>query len=272
MRPTKGFIIIFLVLFLLIFNSFLSSALQLRTLERGAESLGTPELEFGIVHCWYDRVENKIRIHGAVINTGNNFKTDGCHVIFFKEGTESMCGIYKIPRFDLFSPGVWKNGEVYFFDCYISADLDLVEARIDYYNVIPESNEENNVGVFPVCQDVVVSGFIYGREDEPLNKVDVGYYDISYENVASGLLVYTDYNGFYEISLPAKEPFNEKHTYVLEVGNTKTGYNYQEKETPEVEAGGSIVLDIKLDSKAKIMILPFLSKILDRLNKKDVAI
>jgi len=257
MRSTKGFTIIFLVLFLLIFNSFLSSALQLRTLERGAESLGTPELEFGIVNCWFDRVEDKIRIHGTVINTGNNFKTDGCHVIFFKEGTESMCGICKIPRFDLFSPGVWKNGEIYSFECYIGADLDLVEARIDYYNVVPESNEENNVDVFPVCPDVVVSGFIYGREDEALDKVDVGYYDIYYERFSAGLLVYTDDNGFYEISLPAKKPFNEKHTYVLEVGNTKEGYNYQEKETPDVEAGGSIVLDFKLDSKAKIIISPF---------------
>jgi len=272
MKIIKGFIVSFLVLFLLVFSSLFSSALQLKNPKYKVNNLGSPELEFGIVNCWYDTVVNKIRIHGSVINSGKNFITDGCHVVFFKEDTGSMCGICKIPVMDPFSPGVWRNGEIYFFDCYIDVNLNSVEARIDYYDVIPESNEENNVDVFPVCLDVVITGFVYGRENKVLKKIDITHWDISYEKVTAGFVVYTDSNGFYEISIPAKESFDEKHTYVLEAGNSQTDYDCQEKETEEVEAGGITVLDFKLEKKAKILNLPFLSKILDRFNTKDVII
>ena len=112
MKIIKGFIITSFVLFLLIFGSLSSPALHLNTHKYEVNDFGSPELEFGIVNCWYDTVVNKIRIHGSVINSGNSFATDGCHVVFFKEGTEIMCGICQIPILDPFSPGVWKRGEI----------------------------------------------------------------------------------------------------------------------------------------------------------------
>lgn len=228
-----------------------SASIQNREKEIISGTLNTPDIVIYDTCCWLNPLKNQVRFIGSLMNNGTvyNMRNKHFHVAFFAENNQNPFDIITIPTF--FDLGLWYNKEIEtFYVDYPSTMVNFLRVSIDYYNDLIESNEDNNIAVVPVGPSLMVTGVVSGKNNQLLQNISIVSYVLDYDTQAIGPQTYTDEQGFYQLSIPAKKPFDEPHSYTI-IADGFEGYQDQKRTIDDVVAGSYLSVDFTLEKKVR---------------------
>jgi hypothetical protein len=206
---------------------------------------------------WFYFKNNGTFLHISVKNDGATYRSETTIKVilaFFIDSATTPS--YKLTATPLFDPYEWRNGQSLEFGWFfISKEPESLTVKVDYTNVIEESNESNNEETCVVYPVITIEGTVHRKVSETLIPCEEAY-------IIAGRLSKTDENGYYAIGEIPKMPFNEPDTVSVRAG----WGNYQDvtKRTDPVLPGDKTTLNFVLDKeKSKEINFPLLVKFLD---------
>jgi hypothetical protein len=127
---------------------------------------------------------------------------------------------------------------------------NIITAKVDFTNLIPESDENNNNCTISVLLGVTISGSIYKKENNEI----IPYEEIielsQYDEDSLSDFGYRHYRsnekGQYNMSLYPKEPLDESHTYDVMACITNMSMRMIKK-SYSVKVGENTTLDFIID-------------------------
>ena len=156
-------------------------------------------------------------------NIGKSFDNGGavikCYVALFDNEQTTPFGYVVLTP--IFSPTVWEKEcllglSIFLPETEIKVHPEIVRAFLDYTNIIPESNEDNNNASCEVPLAITISGYVYEKNvtDEliPIKDCDVrDGSDFPYNILTRR--TFTDTNGYYLGIMFPREPTDEAFIY-----------------------------------------------------------
>ncbi|UCH71821.1 MAG: PKD domain-containing protein [Thermoplasmatales archaeon] len=172
----------------------------------------------------------------SVTNIGKTYLSEvriQCTIAFFADEEVTPFGEFTVGP--LFDPYTWSKGATLTAHCFVKREVkpERVTAKVDFYNIISESNENNNEKTTSVPLSITIEGTVLKRENGELIPVKDA-------RVISDLSTKTDENGQYSVGAIPREPFEEPDTFDVEVHKD---FPDLEKTTSPVLPGGKTQLD-----------------------------
>ena len=184
-------------------------------------------------------------VYVSIINAGSAYHSeDVIEVVIAFFADDETTPFAKLVATPMFDPYTWQTFEVLAYGWFFlqSKEPETITVKVDYTNIIPESDEGNNEETCPVKPVITIEGTVY-------RKVPGGYVvcegaEISVLNErGSG----TDEKGHYSVGVIPKKPFNLPDRYLVYAtwGNYKT----QQKWSSLVYPGERTTLNFRLSPK-----------------------
>lgn len=148
----------------------------------------------------------------------------------------------------------WETLEVLGFGWFFlrSEEPETLTVKVDYTNIMDESNEGNNEETCSVQSVITIEGTVW-------RKVSGGYVVCrgAYISVLNERSSETDEKGYYSVGVIPKKPFNLPDTYLVYAywGNCKPGKKWSSPAFP----GERTTLNFKLITKNRAIESPFLN-------------
>ena len=210
-----------------------------------------PDLKFLNLKIWWGRTNTTgIFVDYDVINNGSSYYSNepiSSNLSFFIYENNSLFGYFN--QTPLFYPSIWYEREILggnnFFK--MSKKPEKITVKIDFTNLIKESNENNNNLTVSVFNGITITGKILMEENgdiKPLNNIiELNEFDNNTLSTFGYRHFLSDENGSYNISICPKEPLNEPQRYYImakNLDNNKILIN----ETKSLSEGENISVDL----------------------------
>ena len=211
---------------------------------------GLPDLIFNGLRAWWGSLNTTgIFVDFDVNNTGDTYYNNEpivSNLSFFADDNATSFGY--ILQSPMFYPSTWYHGEILggcnFFE--MDEKPDTITVKIDFTNLIPESNEANNNLTISVLLGVTISGSIYKNENSEIipfkGIIELSQYDEDSLSDFGYRHYWSDENGHYNMSLCPREPLSEPCTYNIMARNTSENLKILKKSDP-VKTGENTTLD-----------------------------
>jgi len=208
---------------------------------------GLPDLIFAELRAWWGSL-NTTGITGIFVDYDVNNKGDTYYgdepivsnLSFFAD--DNMTSFGYILQSPMFYPSIWYPEEILggcnFFE--MDEKPDTITVKIDFTDLIPESDETNNNLTVAVLLGVTISGSVYTNENGEM---------IPFEGII-------DENGNYRMSLCPKEPFDESHIYDIMACDIASNLKILKK-TNLVKSGENTTLDFLFETPPETPDRPF---------------
>jgi len=214
---------------------------------------GLPDLIFAELRAWWGSL-NTTGITGIFVDYDVNNKGDTYYgnepivsnLSFFAD--DNMTSFGYILQSPMFYPSIWYPGEILggcnFFE--MDEKPDTITVKIDFTNLIPESDETNNNLTVAVLLGVTISGSAYKNENGEMipfeGIIELNQYDDDSLSDFGYRHYWSDENGNYSMSLCPMEPLDEPHIYDIMACDIADGLKILKK-TNLVKAGENATLD-----------------------------
>jgi hypothetical protein len=215
---------------------------------------GTPDLLFHELQVYWGMTNTTgLFVDYGVINAGELYQSIlpiASNLSFYADNSTSPFG--SIIQTPFFYPRTWYPGEIlggnYFFE--MESKPNMVTAKIDVKNKIPESNEENNVKTVVTISGIVVSGTVSSKNNNdvsPINEImEITQYNETTLQNAEYRHFWTSEKGCYNVTLLPKKPYDQKYHYPLMVSSLSDDMK-KITSTKPVSAGDHIIMNITLE-------------------------
>jgi len=224
-----------------------------------------PDLIFTDLRAWWGSL-NTTGITGLFVdydvsNKGDTYYGDEpivSNLSFFAD--DNMTSFGYILQSPMFYPSIWYPNEILggcnFFE--IDEKPDTITVKIDFTDIIPESDETNNNLTVTVLLGVTISGSVYTNENGEIipfeGIIELNQYDDDSLNDFGYRHYWSDENGNYRMSLCPKEPLDESHIYDIMACNIEDNIKILKK-TNLVKPGENTTLDFSFEAKGPSQLL-----------------
>lgn len=210
-----------------------------------------PDLNFLNLKIWWGRTNTTgIFVDYDVINNGSTYYSNepiSSNLSFFIYENNSLFGYFN--QTPLFYPSIWYEREILggnnFFK--MSKKPEKITVKIDFTNLIKESNENNNNLTVSVFNGITITGKILMEENgdiKPLNDIiELNEFDNNTLSTFGYRHFLSDGNGSYNISICPKEPLNEPKRYYIMAKNLENN-KILINETQSLSEGENISVDL----------------------------
>jgi len=210
-----------------------------------------PDLKFLNLKIWWGRTNTTgIFVDYDIINDGATYYSDdpiSSNLSFFIYENNSQIGY--INQTPIFYPSIWYEKEILggnqFFK--MTKKPEKITVKIDYTNLIKESNENNNNQTVTVLKGITITGKIRIEENgeiKPINNIielnEFNNYSLSTYGYRH---FYSNENGSYNISICPKEPIKKPQKYYIMAKNLENT-NILINETKPLIEGENISIDL----------------------------
>ncbi len=239
--------------------------LEIHYLDKNSISTGQgPDIIItGLGSCWgynYNNDYDALYVKFYIMNSGDQFDNNDqiieCYLSFFADDeTEPFAYIILTPWFD---PTIWHEWEALGFNFhfpknYLTERPDTITLIVDYTNVIPESNEENNAEISYVVSAISSSGYVYDEDDDgnliPISDCLVHTSVGPPINMMGNTFCYSKSDGYYNVIIFPAEPFDQPHSYHL-LAQVSHNEKWQIKNPSGLMPGDSISIDFIFEGRS----------------------
>jgi len=210
-----------------------------------------PDLTFLDLRAWWGRTNTTgLFVDFDVINMGNTYYSNEpiiSNLTFLINDNNSLFGY--INQTPLFYPSIWYEREILggcnFFE--MKKKPEKITVKIDFTNLIKESNENNNNKTISVLNGITISGKIYENNSGEIQLIKNIIEFNGYDNHSLSTFGYrhflSDENGSYNISICPIEPLNNPIVYHIMARNTENNIIII-NETKPLSEGDNTTIDI----------------------------